>query len=75
MLQPVGAEQGGNAALRLAGFEALAGLFLLMRGEGRLAAEFDALGLGVAPWKLIRLPLELDLGYCLVELREALSSL
>jgi hypothetical protein len=39
----------GNAALRLPGFEALAGLVLLVRGEGRLAAEFDALGLGVGP--------------------------
>src|SRR5712672_1277349 len=37
----------GDAALRLARFEALAGLFLLVRGEGRLAAEFDALFLGV----------------------------
>ena len=37
----------GNAALRLASFEALTGLLLLVRGEGRLAAEFDALLLGV----------------------------
>ena len=29
----------GNAALRLARFEALAGLLLLMRGENRFAAE------------------------------------
>ena len=35
------------AALRLARFEALGGLFLLVRGEGRLAAQFDALFLGV----------------------------
>ena len=39
----------GDAALRLACFEALAGLVLLVRGEDRLAAEFDALGLGVGP--------------------------
>jgi hypothetical protein len=38
-----------DAALRLASFEALAGLFLLVRGEGRLAAEFDAFLLGVGP--------------------------
>ena len=31
----------------LPGFEAGAGLFLLVRGEGGLAAEFDAVGLGV----------------------------
>jgi hypothetical protein len=37
------------AALRLTGIEAFAGLFLLVRGEGRLAAEFDALFLGVGP--------------------------
>ena len=42
-------EAAGNAALRLTGFEALAGLFLLVRGEGRLATEFDAVGLGVGP--------------------------
>ena len=29
--------------------EALAGLFLLVRGEGRLAAEFDTVRLGVGP--------------------------
>ena len=38
-----------DTALRLAGVEALAGLFLLVRSENRLAAEFDALGLGVGP--------------------------
>ena len=35
--------------MRLAGIEASAGLFLLVGGEGRLAAEFDALFLGVGP--------------------------
>jgi hypothetical protein len=38
-----------HAALRLASFEASAGLFLLVRGQRRLAAEFDALLLGVGP--------------------------
>jgi len=38
-----------HAALCLPGCNALAGLFLLVRGEGRLAAEFDALFLGVGP--------------------------
>ena len=38
-----------DAALRLAGGEAFAGLLLLMRGERQLAPEFDALGLGVGP--------------------------
>jgi len=38
-----------NAALRLARFEALASLLLLMRGEDRLAAEFDTVRLGVGP--------------------------
>src|SRR5271165_4660959 len=38
-----------DAALRLARFEALAGLFLLVRGQDRLAAEFDTLLLGVGP--------------------------
>ena len=38
-----------NAALRLASFEAFAGLFLLVRGEDRLAAEFDTVGCGVGP--------------------------
>ena len=38
-----------DAALRLASFEALAGLVLLVRGENRLAAELDAVGLGVGP--------------------------
>jgi hypothetical protein len=38
-----------DAALRLASFEALAGLFLLVRRQDRSAAEFDALRLGVAP--------------------------
>ena len=38
----------GDAALRLAGVEALAGLLLLVRGENRLAAEFDAVSLGVS---------------------------
>ena len=37
----------GDAALCLAGGEAFAGLLLLVRGERRLAAEFDALRLGV----------------------------
>jgi hypothetical protein len=36
-----------DAALCLAGGKALAGHLLLVRGEGRLAAEFDALRLGV----------------------------
>src|SRR6516162_7788578 len=39
----------GNTALRLASFEALAGLLLLVRGEDRLAADFDAPGHGVGP--------------------------
>jgi hypothetical protein len=39
----------GNAALRLASFEALPGLLLLMRGEDRLAPEFDAIGFGISP--------------------------
>src|SRR6516165_150807 len=39
----------GDAALRLACVEALAGLLLLVRREDRLAAEFDAVGLGVGP--------------------------
>ena len=39
----------GDAALRLPGFEALASLVLLVRGESGLAAEFDAFGLGVGP--------------------------
>ena len=39
----------GDAALRLARFETLAGLLLLVRREDRLAAEFDAVGLGVRP--------------------------
>jgi len=38
-----------HAALRLARVEALAGLFLLVRSEDRLAAEFDAVGFGVGP--------------------------
>src|ERR1700719_2561372 len=38
-----------NAALRLTRVEALAGLFLLVRGEDRLAAEFDAIRLGIGP--------------------------
>ena len=38
-----------DAPLRLARFEALAGLFLLVRREDRLAAEPDAVGLGVSP--------------------------
>jgi hypothetical protein len=38
-----------HAALRLARIEALAGLLLLVRRENRLAAEFDALFLGVSP--------------------------
>ena len=37
----------GNAALRLAGFEACAGLFLLVGSEDRLAAELHSLVLGV----------------------------
>src|SRR5262249_48646447 len=37
----------GNAALRLASFEAFAGLLLLVRREDRRAAEFDAVRLGV----------------------------
>ena len=37
----------GNAALHLARFEALAGLFLLVGSEDRLAAKFDAPLLGV----------------------------
>ena len=45
----VTASGAGDAALRLAGGNALAGLLLLVRGEGRLAAEFDALRLGVGP--------------------------
>jgi len=39
----------GNAALCLTRFEALAGLLLLVRGEDRLAAESDAVRLGVGP--------------------------
>jgi hypothetical protein len=39
----------GNAALSLAGVKAFAGLPLLVRGEGWLAAEFDALGFGAGP--------------------------
>lgn len=35
--------------MRLASVEALAALFLLVRSEKRLAAEFDALGLDVGP--------------------------
>ena len=38
-----------DAALRLASFEAFAGLLLLVQGEDRLAAEFNAVGLGVGP--------------------------
>jgi hypothetical protein len=38
-----------HAALRLASFEAFAALFLLVRGEDRLAAELDAFVLGVGP--------------------------
>jgi hypothetical protein len=38
-----------DATLRLASFEALAGLFLLVRRQDRLAAEFDAVGFGVGP--------------------------
>ena len=38
-----------HAALRLARFEALTGLVLLVRGERRLAAEFHAVRLGVGP--------------------------
>lgn len=38
-----------HATLRLAGIEPLAGLFLLMRGKDRLAAEFNAVGLCVGP--------------------------
>ena len=37
-----------DAALRLARVEALAGLLLLVRGEDRLAAEFDAVRLRVS---------------------------
>jgi hypothetical protein len=43
-----------DAALRLASFDALAGLFLLVRGEGRLAAEFDALFLASARPRAVR---------------------
>ncbi len=43
MVTASGASGAGDAALRLAGGNALAGLLLLVRGEGRLAAEFDAL--------------------------------
>ena len=39
----------GDTALRLPGDDALAGLFLLVQGEDRLAAEFDALLLGIGP--------------------------
>src|ERR1700737_3069704 len=39
----------GDAALCFAGGEAFAGLLLLVRGEGRLAADFDAPFLGVGP--------------------------
>jgi hypothetical protein len=39
----------GNAALRLTGRKALPGLFLLVRREDRLAAEFDAIRFGVGP--------------------------
>ena len=39
----------GNAALRLSGVEAFAGLFLLVRSEGRLTAEFDAVCFCVGP--------------------------
>jgi len=38
-----------DAALRLTGIEASAGLFLLVGCQRRLAAEFDALLLGVGP--------------------------
>ena len=38
-----------DAALSLARFEALAGLLLLVWGEDRLAAELDAVRLGVGP--------------------------
>jgi hypothetical protein len=38
-----------DAALRLASFEALAGLFLLVRRQDRLAAELDAVGLCIGP--------------------------
>src|SRR5947207_8117008 len=39
----------GNAALRFTVCKAFAGLLLLVRGEGRLAAEFDTVCLGVGP--------------------------
>jgi hypothetical protein len=39
----------GDGTLGLAGGKALPGLFLLVRREDRLAAEFDAVGSGVGP--------------------------